>query len=203
MTRVEFCSNEAATYAVTRWHYSKVMPAGKKITLGAWEHDSFVGAVIFSAGATHKLAEQWGLLPTQACEMTRVAFREHENPVSQTVAQALKILKRTNPGLRLVVSFADPEHDHHGGIYQAGNWLYTGRSASSGEFIVRGVQMHARSVHAKGWKQTQEWLRANVDQNALYVRVPGKHRYLMPLDKSMRRRLLKSDKIEDYPSKGE
>lgn len=184
---VDYCSRQAALYAVQHWHYSGKLPTGNMITVGAWEDGRFIGCVIFSQGATHKLAAQWGLRPEQACELTRVALDQHSAPVSQIVAAALRRLRERNPGLRLVISFADPVQGHHGGIYQAGGWTYTGTSTPSTEFVVRGVQMHMRSVHAKGWKQTIPWLREHIDPHARAVKVPGKHRYLMPLDRGMRR----------------
>lgn len=185
------CSRKAAQYAVTRWHYSQVLPAGKLVTYGAWENSQYIGCVIFSRGATHHLAAQWGYSTTEAVELTRVALSTHVSPVSQIVAAALRMLKQSNPGLQLVVSFADPAQDHHGGIYQAGNWLYTGQSATSTEFVVFGTQYHARSIHAKGWKQTAAWLQHNIDPNARTVKVEGKHRYLMPLSRHARRRMIK------------
>jgi len=195
--RVAFCSRQAAKYAVEHWHYSRVLPSGNLFMVGVWEDDAFVGVVIFSQGATHKLAAQWGLQPPEACELTRIAMREHKVPVSHVVSKALKLLRERNPGLRLVISFADPVQDHHGGVYQAGNWVYTGQSTPSTEFIIRGKQMHMRSVHAKGWKQTLPWIQQNVDPRAQKIKVPGKHRYLMPLDRQMRRKLREAAK--PYP----
>ena len=32
------------------------------------------------------------------------------------------------PGIELIVAFADQGEDHHGGIYQASNFVYTGTS---------------------------------------------------------------------------
>lgn len=184
------CTREAAKYAVTHWHYSHVMPVGKAVTIGAWEDGRFIGAVVFSRGATHQLLTQWGLDLDEGCELTRVALREHKAPVTQIVAQALRILKRENPGLRLVVSFADPAQGHHGGIYQAGGWIYNRADGTYRHYLIHGKVMHSRSVHAKGWSQRIEWLRENVDPNAQPYATPSKHRYLMPLDKAMRRRVL-------------
>lgn len=196
---VDFCSFDAAKFAVTRWHYSEAMPAGRLVQIGAWEDGKFVGTILFSHGATHKLAEQWGLDRNEACEMTRVAFRRHKAPVTQALSKALTLLRETNPTMRLVISFSDPVQQHHGGIYQAGNWIYTGASGRSVEFIVNGIQYHARSIHAKGWKQTVPWLQENIDPDARSVRVPGKHRYLMPLDRAMRRRIVKHS--QPYPER--
>ena len=187
--RVAPCSHDAALTAVTRWHYSRVMPAGKTVRFGAWESGRFVGVVIFSRGATPVLGSRYGLTQTECVELTRVALRDHVAPVSQVVSAALRELRRTNPGLRLVVSFADPGEGHHGGIYQAGNWVYTGAMVQREYFVVKGRLMHPRSVGAQGWRQSLPWLRQHVDPRAHGVTKPGKHRYLMPLDRQMRRRV--------------
>lgn len=187
---IAFCSRDAAQHAVRYWHYSGCMPAGNTFRVGAWEHGRFIGCVIFSQGATGpRLAGKWGLPPTEVCELTRVALDRHEAPVSQIVAAALRLLRQRNPGLRLVISFADPVRGHHGGIYQAGGWIYTGRGEPTPEYVIHGKQWHARSVHAKGWMQRESWLREHIDPEARRVNVPGKHRYLMPLDRGMRRQI--------------
>lgn len=191
------CGHDAAKYAVTCWHYSEVMPAGKLLKHGVWESGRFTGAVIYGRGATPRLTGQFGLQQTECVELVRVALRDHQHHVSQIVADSLRQLHRTNPGLRLVVSFADPGQGHHGGIYQAGNWLYLGTGNPPPEYVIHGQRMHSRSVYAKGWSQSVPWLRANVDPNAQGLRLPGKHRYVMPLDKQTRRRVAKLAK--PYP----
>lgn len=182
-------SHEAALYAVQHWHYSRKLPSGKLFRRGVWEYGKYIGVVIFSRGATNTIGSPFGLDQTQCVELTRVALNTHVTPVSQIVAAAMRDLKRGNPGIRLVVSYADPMQGHHGGIYQAGNWLYLGQGKAAPEFIVRGKQMHMRSIHAKGWKQTLEWLRENVDPNVRKVEITPKHKYVMPLDRPMRRQL--------------
>jgi hypothetical protein len=34
--RVAPVNNDAAVFAVTRWHYSRVMPTGKLVKFGVW-----------------------------------------------------------------------------------------------------------------------------------------------------------------------
>ena len=183
------CSRKAAEYAVTHWHYSRKMPAGKLITFGVWENNSFIGTVIFGRGAAPALMSPYGLTQAQGCELVRVALTCHEAPVSQIVAATLRQLRDANPGLRIVVSFADPAEGHKGGIYQAGNWTYTGTMEDKQYFVVNGKAMHPRSVGAAGWVQSLAWLRNHVDPKADVVEKPGKHRYVMPLDRAMRRKL--------------
>lgn len=183
------CSEKAARFAVEHWHYSHSYPFGKSVRCGIWEDGRFIGAVVFARGANSNLGKKWGFGITEAVELARVAMTEHHAPVSQVVAQALAYLRRTNPGLRAVISFADPARGHHGGVYQAGNWIYTGASSPERRFVVHGLQLHRRIVYDRGWRDSEEWLRRHVDSQARVVKVPGKHRYIYPLDKATRRRL--------------
>lgn len=58
---LDWCSYEAAKFACEKWHYSKCIPKSKLVKIGVWEHDVFVGVVIFGVGATHDLVKQYGL----------------------------------------------------------------------------------------------------------------------------------------------
>jgi hypothetical protein len=93
-------SHSAASYAVTHWHYSRKMPAGKLVRFGVWESDEFVGAVIFGRGAVSDLGTRYGLIQTECAELVRVALRSHRNHVTRIIAESLRLLKRVNPGLR-------------------------------------------------------------------------------------------------------
>lgn len=182
---IDWASHDAAKHACLNWHYSKSVPAGKLVKIGVWENDSFRGVVLFSRGATPHIASPYSMTQLEVCELTRVALRNHKTPVSRIMKIALRFLKTACPKMRLVVSYADLDQDHHGGIYQAGNWVYTGlnNAGSRGAFVVNGKKMHPRSVGAMGGTQSIEWVRANLDPNAAEHITAGKHKYLMPLDK--------------------
>jgi hypothetical protein len=188
--RLDWCGQKAAKYAVEKWHYSKTLPRGVNTYLGVWESGDFIGAVVFGlggGGATD--GRRFGLARTyEMCELVRVALSAHTAPVSRIVKVALGMLKRRNPGIRLVVSYADPVQDHVGAIYQAGNWAYVGTSAPDHYFVSEdGKRYHSRSVHACGYaihfgRKTY----TPKPEEMTMVKTPGKHKYLMPLDDAMR-----------------
>jgi hypothetical protein len=91
-------------------------------------------------------------------------LNNHRSAVSQIVAKVMSELKAINPKLRLIISFADPEHGHAGGIYKAGNWIYTGMSARSDEWIIKGRRTHSSSSKPyveKGSGNTARKIRPN------------------------------------------
>jgi hypothetical protein len=196
--KIDFATFEAAKFACENWHYSKCVPVGKLVKIGAWENKKFIGVVLFGRGATPNLGKPYGLNQTQCVELVRIAMKNHITPVSKIVAIALKFLKKTNPNIELVVSFADQSQGHHGGIYQAGNWIYTGSGSPAKFYMINNKLTHPRSIGAKGLTQNIHGAR-KIDPNAYVVDVPGKHRYLMPMTKSIKEKIKKLS--EPYPKR--
>ena len=187
--RIDWATHEAAKYACINWHYSGCLPAGKLVKVGAWEDGKFIGVVLFGRGANHNMVKGYGLDQDHGCELVRIALTKHLTPVSKISAYAIRFLKQQSPNLRLIVSYADPEAGHHGGIYQAGNWIYRGISASAVKVWYNGKWSHKKTVDDAGVRQ----------DNLLKKKVAGKHTYLMPLDAEMRARILPLSK--PYPKR--
>jgi hypothetical protein len=183
--KIDWCSHAAAKYAVEHWHYSKAMPVGKSVKIGAWENSKYIGAVVFGMGANPAMASTVGLTMFQCAELVRVALTDHETPVTRIVAIAIRVLSRANPGLRCLVSYADPHHGHHGGIYQGGGWMYVGKTKPETRYMHCGRMLMRRAYSGKGFGNPPMKLPANAEK----ITVPGKHKYLMPLDDEMRRQI--------------
>lgn len=191
---VDWCDAKAARHACTTWHYSKCMPVGRLAHLGVWENGSFIGAVIFGRGANRNMGHAFNLAAGEIAELCRVALREHEAPVSQVVALAIAKLRHHAPGLRLLVSYADPAQGHSGGIYQALNWIYLGTTAPVQHFrMPSGELLHHRTYTGTMFSGA----RRELPPGAVKELTPGKHKYVLPLDRAMRRRITKMSK--PYP----
>ena len=187
--KIDWATHEASKYAVENWHYSESMPAGKLVKVEAWESGKFIGVVLFGRGANNNIGKPYKLDQTAACELVRIALTKHITPVSKIAAIAMRFLKANSPGLRLIISYADPLQGHHGGIYQAGNWIYSGRSQAQQEVMYKGKIMHKRTANSlfgtiKGMEKSP---------------IMWKHKYLMPLDNEMRKQILPLSK--PYPKR--
>lgn len=180
-------SFKATKYACTHFHYSQTTPSGKLISFGIWENKKFKGVIIFSRGATHQIGDPYQLKQTQITELTRVALINHEHNVTKLLSKCLKELHKTNPGLELVVSYADVNQNHLGIIYQAGNWIYEGYHKVTPSIILNGEKIHARTVYSKYGHNGIQWLKKNIDKNARYVEDRDRFKYLYPLTKRARR----------------
>lgn len=185
--KIDWATHEAAKHACENWHYSKCLPTGKLLKVGVWENGRFIGVVLFGRGASPHLGTKFNLTQIQICELVRIAMRDHKSPVSKVMAIAIKFLKQKNPSIKLIVSFADPNQGHHGGIYQATNWIYSGKSSETTEVFIDGRWRHMRGAFYKMSKSTPT------------RKAQGKYRYLMPLDKDMKERILPLSK--SYPKR--
>lgn len=184
--RVDWATHAAAKYACEHWHYSGCIPKSKLVKIGVWESGVFVGVVIFGYGATAKLGAPYGLGMTECCELVRVAMRKHVTPVSKIISLSIKFLRKQSKGIRLIISYADPSQGHHGGIYQATNWIYSGKSAST----VCYKDPSGKLWHGRRASKTPNPQKQLVTDEWQEVKQPGKHRYLMPLDPEMRAKIL-------------
>ena len=194
--KIDWATHKAAKYACEHWHYSKCLSAGKAVKIGVWEDEIFKGVVIFGLGATPNLSKSYGITMTQCCELTRVALTKHKNPVSRIVAIAIKFLRKQCPGIRLIVSFADSAQGHHGGIYQAGNWVFSG-TVKLDHWVIKNKKMHPRSVVMKYGTQAKSFI-LKIDPDA--KKIWGlKHRYLMALDEKMKNQIVVLSK--PYPKR--
>jgi len=125
-------------------------------------------------------------------ELNRLIVNEGlpKNTLSYFVGQCLKLL----PNDLILVSYADTSQNHHGYIYQATNWIYTGLSAKRTErFDIDNPNKHSKSVTDK----------KGVDYQSLSIRQrPQKHRYIYFIgSKTQKQKLRKSLRydIQPYP----
>jgi hypothetical protein len=156
------------------------------VKIGVWENGCFIGSLIFSWGANLAMSQTVGLKLTECAELVRVALGRHRTPVSRIIAIAIRLLRLQSPRLRAIISYSDPYYGHHGGIYQAAGWFYLGPTRPERRYLhlERMIQRRAYSGHNFG--SPARHLPAGAEQ----ITVPGKHKYVMPLDAGMRERIL-------------
>jgi hypothetical protein len=199
--RLDWCSKQAAEYAVTHWHYSRCLPSGKTVKIGVWEDDVFVGCVMFSPGANNRIGQPWGLSQTEVCELTRIALRIHQTPVSRIGRIAIRMLMRQSPGLRLLISFADPDKGHNGGVYQAMGWFYIGKSQPQAELLYNGRFLHKRSASAKFGTASPGKIAAKTGATVTFGPVQWKHVYVLPLVDDPALLALIRQRVQPYPKR--
>lgn len=152
-----------------RKHYAHRMP-NIIYAFGLYRTAVLCGVVSFGMTANSNLNE---IIPGyRTLELNRLVIEEeHEkNVLSFFVSQALRLL----PTPVSVLSYADTGHHHHGYIYQASNWIYTGEGEGDHEFIRDGKQYHRKNIFYKFGTGSLKKAEAN---GYKVIKVKSKHRY--------------------------
>jgi len=200
--RLAIATYKAVKYACLHYHYSKSVPmplCSYSVFNGKGE---WCGVIMYSLGANPRLGKPYGLVQGQVCELVRVALNGKQESTSKAVAVSLKLVKKHNPLLQLIISYADCDQEHTGIIYQATNWIYSGKVELDGgtpKIKVLGKVRHPRSLSSMGWKTNIDWIRTYKDSRAELVYTKGKHKYLFPLTKEMK--VVCNKLLQPYPKK--
>jgi hypothetical protein len=85
------------------------------------------------------------------------------------------------------VSYADPEQDHVGTIYQADNWIFERKLDQRDYIQIDGDTHHPRSLNKTHGTSSITKLKKMYDPGRVRrVPVDGKYKYLYPVDDSIR-----------------
>ena len=138
-------AREAHPWILTK-HYAKRLPSISH-AFGLYDDGNLLGVVTFGQPASPYVCrgiagDAWA---KKVLELNRLCIQEPtpKNAASMLVGGALRLLPKPS----IVVSYADAGQGHHGYIYQAANFIYTGASKERTD-IFAGDGKHAR--HHKG-----------------------------------------------------
>ena len=188
--RVSPIPASAARSLLVSGHYLRSMPAGTQLAFGVFAGASLAGALTLGGGPknAHRLMQDAG--PDDCLTLTRLWLDDRlpRNAASRVLGLVVRALRR-HTSLLFVLTYADPARGHAGTIYQAANWLYTGLSEGTPLYdLGDGIPHHSRSLgHAYGTRSLA-YLRAQGIDVRL-VAQGRKHRYVYPLNRSVRERL--------------
>ncbi len=140
---------------ILKKHYAHRMPS-VMFAYGIYKNKNLEGVCLFGMPPC-QLNYGSGLFKkyrVNTYELTRLVTNEnHErNMTSFFVSKCLKAL----PSPSCIISFADPNNHHHGYIYQATNWIYTGVSQKGGkdkQWILEDREYHAKTITIKWMKE--------------------------------------------------
>ena len=197
---------EAIQHACLYYHYARTVPAAG-LGFNVYNNEGeWCGVILYGSGANPQIADPYDKWQGQVIELVRVALNGKQEKTSEALAKSLKMVKKYCPLVDLVVSFADLDHNHQGTIYQATNWIYEGiKTESKVDYIIKGKKVHSRTVGEKrikaGFKGSTDEFVKTLDKNAKRYVGKGKHKYLYPMNKKMRKKVL--ELAQPYPEKGE
>ena len=193
----------------TEWlkykHYAKRIPP-IEYAFGLFNENNLMqGIVTYSTPVSSNLRGIFNY-EFKLMELNRLVINEglEKNCLSFLVSQSLKKL----PTPLVIISYADISQNHHGYIYQATNFIYTGLSAKRTDWKVKGLEhLHGATIAdlSRGKENRAEWMREKYGDDFYLEDRPRKHRYFMFLGNKKEVKRMKEIlpyKIEQYP-KGE
>ncbi len=194
---------------VATYHYSHIMPDNTFECFAGYYKDKLAGVVVFGNGANNQTFS--ALIPDMELkncrELTRLWSPDGmpKNTESKLIKESIKLLPKE---VYLIVSFADPSHNHQGIIYQATNFFYCGMSSKSQMLINdRGEKFHVRTIGS--WKRRHPELRGLKNKEVMkkynwkYIESAGKHRYVLLRGEKWIKNLMYEkikEKIQKYPN---
>lgn len=171
------------SYLCKEWclkkHYAKRLPP-IEFAFGLFNIDNIlVGIVTYGTPVSSTLRELWNN-EYKLMELNRLVINEglEKNVLSFLVSQSLNML----PKPLVLVSYADTSQNHHGYIYQATNWLYTGLSLPFKDYYIKGMEhLHNGTIMdmSRGQENRVEWLRNKFGDDLIMIERPRKHRYFI------------------------
>ena len=189
-------------------HYAKRIPS-ISFCFGLYS-DKLEGVCSFGKPASPNLCESiCGVEYKELVyELNRLVVNDGlpKNTLSYFVSKTLKLL----PEL-IIVSFADAYQGHHGYIYQATNWIYTGEGAGGTSWAVKGLEhLHHTSIEDSVGRYEdrskeiplEDLLRKKYGDKLYKKQESPKHRYFFFLGNNKDVKIMKENlkyKILPYP----
>jgi hypothetical protein len=181
---VKFCSGDdkrIAINTIVEHHYTHSIPSGKSyyVRFGS-------AYVVWSIPANKNIAKFILGQSGNVWELSRLwAPDGHEkNLLTMAISAAVGvIIKLENPDA--LVSYADPNAGHKGGVYRAASWIYHGKSEEVRTYRDKfGKTFARRSFHSGAKGKTK----AEIESLGFTeVKLPGKERFVKPISKLAKR----------------
>lgn len=183
---------EEAEPFIEKWHYSGSLNASMERaftmrTPGGLFGDR--GEILACCCFSHPVNRNAKAGEVELIRLARIEDPPDELKLSFLVSRSLRWL-RLNTDYKMVVSYADSTHEHHGGIYQATNFYYVAVSKGSIQGFRNpetGEYLHKRSAYGRFGTSSEKYMK--YEEGWESVRSKDKYLYVFPLVKKMKRRL--------------
>lgn len=191
--RLTKANSKAIKKACIDFHYAKSIPTIQYAYNVYNDNNEWCGVVLYGGGANNNLAKSFNLHNGEVLELERVALNGKQEKTSKAVALSLKLLKKEDPIVKIVVSYSDHRQKHVGTIYQATNWLYMGKTITSDtQYYYKGKWTHERTINSK---KNKEELKQKLPKREN----SNKFKYIYVFDKELKKEYEKQK--QKYPSK--
>lgn len=153
-------------------------------------HERLIGCIVYghpvSNATVTSIFKTIPMKLSSILELTRLVVLDGygKNIESYFIGQSFKWLKNNDTEVKILISYADPEQGHTGGIYRATNWYYQGCGAGKlmPDFSIKVLEsddwMHSRTVGSVYGSRNLESLAKTIGTTFWRKEEFPKHRYL-------------------------
>ena len=194
-------TNKISRDLSAKYHYLHSKPSNIKQSFGLLDSkNNLIGFCVFGVPHSHTLLSGIAgkTFKNRILELKRLWIDDSapRNTESWFISRCLKSVR-----CAYVVSFTDPNYGHVGYVYQATNWIYTGKSNDRRVLVPKNL--NGRHPPSLTYGKTKSDLIKEYGTEALeYIEVSGKHRYIyIPKRGKTHKKLLSKLKYkqETYP----
>lgn len=185
-------------------HYAKRLPMAIEHSYGLYNENKVLqGVCVFGPASPTVPVTIFGELGKHKVrELTRLVINDDRDKNTGSFFISQCFVKLSKP--MCLVSFADSGRNHHGYIYQATNWIYTGEGGNRHLYIDKnGNEFHSLTIYDKmivsKYNNIKEYMKNN---DIKEIEAPPKHRYLYFLGNRKERKNMLNDiklSILSYP----
>lgn len=166
-------------------HYTHSVPSGKS------HYFPFEDAVVvYSIPANKNIAKFLLGYPGKVWELSRLWAPDghRENLLTEAISVTVAAFRKAESGVDALVSYADPNVGHKGGVYRAASWSFLGQCEESRNYRdAQGRMFARRKFHAGRKNMTKKEIEAT---GYTEVKLPGKYRFAKGLTKKARKALM-------------
>ena len=181
------CERKEIKDFIEKWHYSKNMNGVISTYCFKLEcKGKLIGAMVFGWLAMANTWKKYVNKKEELIELRRLCCIDDtpKNTESFFIGKCLRWLK-TNTKVKKIVSYADPEFNHQGIIYQATHFQNLGTTAESQVILWNGKRYHGKTIRSYYNGKLKPYaikLREALESGeAHYETTKGKHIYLYTL----------------------
>lgn len=165
-------------------HYTRSVPSGKSL------YYEFEGAFVVFSIPANKNISRWLLgVDNAVWELSRLWAPDGHDPnlLTRAISAAISAFKRENPKVRALVSYADPNAGHRGGVYRAASWIFAGQCEENRAYRDADGRIFSRRAFHSGRKSLKK--AEILAKGYVEHKLPGKLRFVRPLDHRTRKHL--------------
>ena len=191
---VKICERSYIKDFIEKWHYSKSINGlhGSHYFV-LLDNDKIIGAMIYGKLGMASVWTKYGKKENDVIELNRLCCIDDtkKNTESYFIAKTIKWLKK-HTNIKVIISYADPEYGHNGGIYKATHFTQIGKTSKGRVIMFNGKKYHDKTIRTKYKGELKPYAekikQALEDGKAFYKETKPKYIYIYEIKNKRLRR---------------